>query len=321
MTNKLQSLLSGQWINNNTPQDNTPTPTQAQAQQDNQKTFMSGGSDTSTQSIHTASAMNASTPQASSLMQSIQQTPQINNNQESTHTIRNQRTSNVKYMIYIFILILAVIVFSPYIQAQYDGFSRAQETIRNLENTIQINITRQQTIQDLLTLKQTTEQNISDIVDCINLDVACGQLNDIVMQDLDVIKDYLQLQNLNSEKMPINERKILRNINEFLLQKNPFEAGLNYNAQLNSLRIGERERFQWQISYVPLELDITFENKDGLMSFINNVERKLYAIKEEWTVSTDYALLYKIQSINYDVVNYNQTQDVLIEMNLYFYDA
>lgn len=325
MTNKLQSLLNGQgiqWDQTSTPLNN---PNNNDSSHDNSQNNIwdINWNNNWNNNWNTEQQINPflEQPQTQTSTPLQAQRPQVQQQTQviDTSTIRSVRTSNVKYMIYIFIIVIAVIVFFPYAQGQYTAFLNAQKQITNLNNTIQTNITRQETIRDLIKLKTTTEQKITDIVDCINLEVGCGELGEEVTNQLDVVKDFLQLNNLDTEKMAIDERKILRNINEFLLQENPFEAWLNYNAKLNSLRIWDPEIFQWNISLVPLDMDITFADKEGLLSFINNVEKHIYAIKEDQTVNLDYALLYKITAINYDVVNYNQSQEVAVEMDLYYY--
>lgn len=84
------------------------------------------------------------------------------------------------------------------------------------------------------------------------------------------------------------------------------------NGTINKIIIWDEKKFNETLSYVPIELSINFDNKDGLMSFINNVEKR---IPED----EDLRLLYKISKITYDVVNYDQNQETTILMNLYYY--
>lgn len=84
------------------------------------------------------------------------------------------------------------------------------------------------------------------------------------------------------------------------------------NGTINKIIIWDEQKFNETLSYVPIELSINFDNKDGLMSFINNVEKR---IPED----DDLRLLYKISKITYDVVNYDQNQETTILMNLYYY--
>jgi hypothetical protein len=54
-------------------------------------------------------------------------------------------------------------------------------------------------------------------------------------------------------------------------------------------------------------------DKEGLLSFIDNVEKKI-------PVDQNLRMLYKIDEIGYDVVNSDEEQDVSIFMYLYFYE-
>lgn len=85
------------------------------------------------------------------------------------------------------------------------------------------------------------------------------------------------------------------------------------NGTINKIVIWDKERFNETLYYVPIELTITFDNKDWLLSFINNVEKR---VPED----QDLRLLYKISKITYDVVNYDQPQETVINMNLYYYE-
>ena len=60
-------------------------------------------------------------------------------------------------------------------------------------------------------------------------------------------------------------------------------------------------------------MDITFDDKDSLLSFINNVEKYI-------PESENMRILYKIDKITYDIVNSDESQDTTIYMYLYYYD-
>jgi hypothetical protein len=62
---------------------------------------------------------------------------------------------------------------------------------------------------------------------------------------------------------------------------------------------------------VPIRINITFDDKDSLLSFINNVEKNV--LDDE-----TYRILYKLNEVVYDVVNHNDEQKVDILMNAYF---
>jgi hypothetical protein len=59
-------------------------------------------------------------------------------------------------------------------------------------------------------------------------------------------------------------------------------------------------------------LNITFENKDTLLSFIHNIERKI-------NPQTDLRILYKIDEISYDLMSYEEEQNVDIYLKAFYY--
>jgi hypothetical protein len=57
---------------------------------------------------------------------------------------------------------------------------------------------------------------------------------------------------------------------------------------------------------------VTFDTKDALLSFIDNVEKRVLS-------DSNYRVLYKIDKVNYDIANYTTQQEVDIDMNAYYY--
>jgi len=62
---------------------------------------------------------------------------------------------------------------------------------------------------------------------------------------------------------------------------------------------------------VPIKVNITFENKDSLLSFIDNVETNVLD-------DANYRILYKLDEVSYDIVKYTAEQKVDILMNAYY---
>ena len=114
--------------------------------------------------------------------------------------------------------------------------------------------------------------------------------------------------------MPVDEKKILTNINEYLTKKtstSPTVKTSSRNGFLNSITIGDPVDEWWVLSSVPIRINITFINKDSLLSFIDNVEKNVLDDPE-------YRILYKLDEVSYDIVNYSDKQQVDILMNAYF---
>jgi hypothetical protein len=63
----------------------------------------------------------------------------------------------------------------------------------------------------------------------LNRQEQCDTLDPSILQSLPLIRSFIQLQSLDAPKMKIDESKILKNINEFLLQSDPLNQAIQYN--------------------------------------------------------------------------------------------
>jgi len=62
---------------------------------------------------------------------------------------------------------------------------------------------------------------------------------------------------------------------------------------------------------VPIRVNITFADKDSLLSFIDNAETNVLD-------DANYRILYKLDEVSYDIVKYTAEQKVDILMNAYY---
>ena len=98
----------------------------------------------------------------------------------------------------------------------------------------------------------------------------------------------------------------------FLLKLEPFSNNSFVNGTLSRISIWDKESVGW-LYKVPVQLDITFDDKESLLAFINNIEK--YVPLDE-----SVRVLYKIDRITYDVVNSDEPQDTTVYMNLYYFE-
>jgi hypothetical protein len=152
------------------------------------------------------------------------------------------------------------------------------------------------------------ESGADTIISCLNDRVDCENIPQSIRNNFSFARSYIQLNNLSDPKMVINEKVLLKNINDYLLRN----ADGSRNGIVNQIAIGESKQFTGNLRYVPLKLTITFNDKDALLSFIDNVETKVYP-------DPAYRVLYKITNVAYDVANYSIKQNVDIELNAYYY--
>ncbi len=103
--------------------------------------------------------------------------------------------------------------------------------------------------------------------------------------------------------MAFDQKKVLANINEYLLKG----ANSQSNGTVTSIVFGNPLPVAGidTVVQIPITLTVDFADKNGLLSFVYNVEN---------TISPQFPMLYKISTINYDIVKYQENQTVTIEL-------
>ena len=230
-------------------------------------------------------------------------------------SITTSRVVGVRYKFYAIILLLLIfVIWYNYILPSYEKYENKKIELSNIELQLSSFQTKKIKYESNMWLVDTIKNLENQVINCVNTLEWCKELPDIVKNNFSVVRSYLLLTEMSNNKMSLDEKKILANIDWFLLKKD----SLNLNSTtsnwfLNKIIIWEKEKFNENLYFVPIELNIKFNDKNGLMSFIDNVEKKV-------PLQEDLRILYKIEKINYDIVNYDEPQESSIFMYWYFYD-
>lgn len=169
--------------------------------------------------------------------------------QEVAHEIQSNITENqmsvsrvvtAKYKVYviIFLILIAVIGLNFGPQAWKDfnsaqaAFQDGQATITKLDNELS-------QIGENKKLWKMTENDQNQIIECINKanNEDCDALNPSIRDHLNVARAYLQLGNLKADKMEIDEKKILKNLDQYLIRQDPSENSSPRNGEILSIEI------------------------------------------------------------------------------------
>ncbi len=225
--------------------------------------------------------------------------------------ITSHRVVTIRYKIYVLIIILlGAIIGSNYIIPSYQKHNRLKLNLIDIESQTSIFEARKNKFNmDSALIRKIKEQE-KIIVSYLNTNKWYQALDPIIQNNLAVVKDYLQLNSLYNPKMLVDERIILANMNEFLFKKQ--DGSKTSNGSISKIEIGEPEEFTKNVYQLPVIIDAKFKNKDGLLSFVNNVEKHILP-------DPKYRILYKIDEINYDIVKYQEQQDVKITLSIYYY--
>ena len=243
-----------------------------------------------------------------------QNTIQEEKKEEEQITISTARVSSIKYRLYVLIFLALIIVWIfDYILPNREKTQSLQNTINEKQQQITSFLQKQSQYdkdKDLIWLIEIHENRI---ISCVNHKIWCAEIPQGIRDNFWFARSYLQLNNLHDPKMEINEKIILANINEFLLKK----ISQNNDNQpkigkINSISIWKPTVVVSQLYSIPIRLQASFINKDYLLAFIENVDKNVLESKS-------YRILYKIDEINYNIMEYDQEQLVDIKMNAFYY--
>jgi hypothetical protein len=167
--------------------------------------------------------------------------------------------------------------------------------------------------KDLIALIESNEEKI---VSCVNQRIACTEIPQTIRENFGFARSYLQLNNLHDPKMEINEKIILANINEYLIRRLNKETVGSSNRvwTIGSISIGAPSVVANNLYSIPIRLQASFENKDDLLLFIENVDKNVLDKKQ-------FRILYKIDEIGYNIMQYEQQQTVSIQLHAFYYQG
>lgn len=221
------------------------------------------------------------------------------------------RIVSIRYRLYSIILIILIIIWLfNYVLPKQESYQSSKQTLESLRTEVNNYSIKQKELQIDIDLSQKIENWEEKILACINNEKWCEQLDPQIKNNFSEAVSYLQANSLSSIKMSVDEKMILKNINEYLTKKD--FNWISKNWEINKISIWDPTEFKSNLYYVTVYSNITFKNKDWLLSFINNIEKKINPQK-------DLRILYKIDEISYDLMAYQEEQNVDIYLKAFYY--
>lgn len=133
--------------------------------------------------------------------------------------------------------------------------------------------------------------------------------------DFSVPLSYLQLHSLYNKKMPVDEKKVLKNLNEYLIKQDIAWGSRTKVWDILKISIGDPravKKGDTHFFQVPVKITVEFTTIGDLTGFLYNVEKKMV---DKW----EDRILYKIQSVSYDIISSDKPQVTDISMLAYYY--
>ena len=235
------------------------------------------------------------------------------NTPENEKLMTASRIVQVRYRFYaVWVLLAILLIIFWMIMPWLDTFNAKKSQIASAKRTLEWLQAREDTYKQSIGFLETVQEEDLNIVNCINEWENCQNLPQEILDGSWLARTYLLTNWMNETKMDVDERKIIESVDRYLVKLEPFLNNSSVNWTLNRISIWDKSS-DGKLYTVPVWLDMTFEDKESLLSFINNIEK--YIPSEE-----TLRIFYKINSINYDVINSDQPQDTTIYMDLYYYD-
>jgi len=175
------------------------------------------------------------------------------------------------------------------LQQKLDDINKESEKVKANENMIKY-----------------IDENNQKVVNCINS--YWMKCKDTQLVNIQEARNYLLMSPNTSLKMDFDQKKILANIDKYLLISNG--STVNGNVEVITFAWAQAIDKSLWLYKVSITLTIDFKDDKSLLSFIQNTERRIFM---------DNTMLYKIISVSYDIVKYQENQSVTITLEAYFY--
>ena len=238
-------------------------------------------------------------------------------------SISRVRVVTAKYKIFIMILaIVMIVLYFVYIPEAKRSYNWEVNSYNNMENNLRDIESKIKIAQDDKKFLAEIVENEATLKDCLNNknNQACASLKQKWHKwtwtgaelDYTVPLSFQQLQSLHSEKMSVDEKRVLKNLNEYLIKHDITWWSKEKVWEILRISIWETENLWNTFFSVLVEVSIEFTNIDDLVDFLYNIEKKMIE-------STEDRILYKIQSVSYDIISNDEPQITDIAMIAYYY--
>lgn len=240
------------------------------------------------------------------------------------------RIVSAKYKVYIVVLAILVcflvLIYIPKENTKLESNNSAFDQVNSKLTSLKRDITAAEDDMRYLCNKEDwIVNNEEKLKNCLNNDDGCSNLpkswiewtgDDVHYNFSNPISlSYLQTNSLYNEKMPVDEKRVLKNLNEYLIKQDILWTDKKRVWEILKINIWDPESIAGTNEHffsVPVDVEIEFDTVWDLTWFLYNVEKKMVDNGED-------RLLYKIQSVSYDIVTNDEPQITDISMIAYYY--
>jgi hypothetical protein len=233
--------------------------------------------------------------------------PEINNTTSASLFARELQVRTLQHKLIVFLVALLLFLFWPMISGAWTWYVNDKKSLENTTNALVKKTTEESNVRwDLVLLKDVSwETKRAQVIQCYNTN--CKNLPTALQKEpaKSAFKAFLQLQQAGKTKFTIDQKKLLMYLNEFLVRS----ADGTQNGQIESISFSEPiPTSHPSLVRIATHLQVVFPNKQSLFGFLRNTEQ---------LISTKYPMLTVVNSVTYDIVKSDESQNVDVALDIY----
>ena len=224
---------------------------------------------------------------------------------EQDLSLSTARVVAVRYKLFAMIFfLLSVIVILYAVFPSWDALQGVRSQLATQQQTIQEFSIKKKVYEADAAFIKLIQSSESAITNCVNQRIGCANLDPKIKDNFALARSFLLLSDLHDSKMEVNEKTLLKNINEYLL-------GTSVSSVQN-ISLGKPELILWNLYSLPISLRVEFTDKDKLFAFIDRVDKQIPSAES-------LRVLYKLDEVSYDIMHYNEVQTVDLSLQAFYY--
>lgn len=236
-------------------------------------------------------------------------TPDVVSQQTSFIQKQNQ-IAEIKYKIYAFVLLIMGVRFWWAVNTSIAENDSLRAQIEDTNNEIQLLDIKIKNDQENKKIIWLAKEKYDQIVNCINKRICEWiTINKDISSNLDNLRTYYLVNELEADKMELDQKLVLKAIDDYLLKNETTSIGQIQSVTYGDVVTVNKEKGIYKL---PMNVQVEFFNKDDFISFVLNTEKYL-------DPALKYRVLFKIVSMNYNIANYESLQKVNMLMEVFYF--
>lgn len=251
--------------------------------------------------------------------------------QDSGHLeMRQHHITARRYRVYIFVILTVIVLIEPLFTASIEKVRGTGAFAVSLTDPVSMHTKRGEwgKLNELDTIQADIDKAINDIaftklqieivrnletpekqntiLNCVNRQ-QCVWIEVGLLDRIDLLRSFLMIDQLTTEKLNFDQKFVLRNINEFLANQ-PWRGQL---VTIKDITFWSPVDIvpEYKLVKVPVNMTVSYFVNNDFMTFLRNIETK---------IDPTLPVMWRLEAVNYNIVNYLDPQEVSLSMAFYY---